>query len=86
MACAFCEGTVGHPGEINSYKDFCNEVEYVWNSLESSGWRRGQTIMNVLGRVNPKLYEEVSGTPADPFFEDNRIDDLVKFLQERMLP
>ena len=35
--------------------------------------RKGQALMNALRRVAPILYDMVSGTDADCFYDDNRI-------------
>lgn len=86
MSCSFCSGSVPHPAATNSYQEYLNEVEQVWNSQESTRWRRGQTLFNVLYRLNPTLADEVRGRDIDPFHLDVRIDAFLTFIKERMDP
>ena len=39
------------------------------------GLREGQSMMNALARIRPDLYDAVTGTEADCFYNDNRIND-----------
>lgn len=41
--------------------------------MEGGTQRRGQAMMNALAKVRPDLYDKISGTEADPFYNDNRI-------------
>ena len=42
--------------------------------ITSGEQRRGQAWMNALWQTDPDLYDEVSGTDADCFYDDHRID------------
>lgn len=45
------------------------------------GLRRGQHYYNVLYNLRPDLANAVCDTPADPFYDDSRIDDFLIFIQ-----
>lgn len=54
------------------------ETREFWNNVKAAKslhpeWREGQTLMNVLGTIAYPLYEMVSQTPADCFYQDSRI-------------
>lgn len=42
--------------------------------------RRGQVYMNVLSVKHPRIYEEIVGTPADCFYDDNKVGDMLNML------
>lgn len=81
--CAFCDTYVPPPGAV-TFDEFMAEFDLTWHSLESSEWRRGQCVMNVLSRTHPELYEQLSQSDLDPFFIDARIDTCLKWLKEHM--
>jgi hypothetical protein len=47
---------------------------------KSHGQRPGQYLMNSLFEYNPELYHLVTGTPNDPFSNDDRIDAFYDFI------
>lgn len=47
---------------------------YIRHQTSSEGIRRGQAWMNALAEVDFDLYAEVTGTEADCFYNDNKID------------
>lgn len=46
--------------------------------------RRGQHIMNVTHAAWPELYEEVTGTDADCFYNDSRIPAFQKIFHSKI--
>jgi len=61
------------------FEKFMAYIEQV--RLEKTYYLRwGQTAMNVLHRLYPHLYEEVTGTEIDPFYVDDNINAFYIFL------
>lgn len=44
------------------------------------GLRQGQAYMNALHYINKELYEQITGTENDCFYDDNKIVNFIKFL------
>ena len=44
------------------------------------GLRHGQAYMNALHYINKDLYNQITGTEADCFYDDNKIVNFIKFL------
>jgi hypothetical protein len=60
-------------------------VELTRETVETynySGLRLGQAYMNALANVNADLYNEITGTDIDPFYEDKILVDFINFLSE----
>jgi len=64
-----------------TYADYLIAVEDVYNAPGDTRWRLGQTYFNVLDGLRPDLANAVRSTPADPFYDDARIDDFLVFVQ-----
>ena len=45
-----------------------------WQNHEFMGQRKGQALMNALHSVAPELYDIISGTDDDCFYDDGKID------------
>lgn len=43
------------------------------NSFIAKGLRKGQSYMNALHEVNPTIYQNITGTDIDPFYDDAKI-------------
>lgn len=39
-----------------------------------NGLREGQSLMNALYKVEKSLYDKITGTNADPFYDDSKIN------------
>jgi len=50
-------------------------VEYAHKGL-----RLGQSYMNALSDIRPDLYEDITDTESDCFYNDNRITNFIKSL------
>lgn len=57
--------------------NFIKFMRLVSNKLKSGHLRRGQAYMGALFEVDPELYHDISGTEADCFHDNEKID---KFL------
>lgn len=44
--------------------------------------RMGQAHMNALHQIRPELYEDITGTDADCFYNDEKIHNFMKFLND----
>lgn len=44
--------------------------------------RVGQSYMNYLAEVRPDLYQEITGTDSDPFYNNGRLSDFWQWLSE----
>lgn len=40
--------------------------------IQYPDWRRGQALFNALYSMDPGLANQISGTDADPFYDDSR--------------
>jgi len=49
---------------------------------EHSNMRLGQSYMNALHVVNKEIYHEVAVTENDPFYDDKKIINFIKFLND----
>lgn len=47
-----------------------------------NGLRHGQSLMNALWEVSPELYAVVKNSPADCFYQDEKIDAFWKLISE----
>lgn len=54
-----------------------------WAHNRHPEWRRGQTAYNVLRRWRPELTDQVLFTPLDPFYQDDRLQLFLSFIEER---
>lgn len=45
--------------------------------------RMGQSYMNALHKIKPKLYEEITATDNDCFYNDDLIINFMDFLNEK---
>ena len=43
--------------------------------------RTGQSLMNVLYKVQPEIYTQVMNTELDPFYVEGRVENFLKFLR-----
>ena len=60
-------------------------LEYVREGMRSrhKNYRDGQCLFNALYLVKPNLADEIRGSPMDPFYQDNRINLLLDWLQSK---
>lgn len=43
--------------------------------------REGQAYMNALFEIDQKLYNEITGTDLDPFYDDSKINTFFDYLK-----
>jgi hypothetical protein len=46
--------------------------------------RYGQAIMNLLNQTRPEIYQEINGTELDCFYNDEKVETLLEYLEKRM--
>jgi hypothetical protein len=63
---------------LKEFTDVCRAQEQ-YPSL-----RVGQSMMVVLNRVNPVLYHEMTGTVLDPFYDDDKVDNFLAWLDGKV--
>lgn len=64
---------------------FDSFVEETAEALKKPGYaelRFGQLYMNLLFSRRRDLYESISGTPADPFYDDQKITAFWRYLKD----
>lgn len=44
--------------------------------------RKGQSLMNALGKINLDVYSGITGSEYDCFYDDKKIDNFKKFLSK----
>jgi hypothetical protein len=52
--------------------------------LAKHNLRQGQAIMNVLGDTYPEIYREITGTELDCFYDDEKLNKLLEYLEEKL--
>jgi len=57
-------------------------VDLVRKTVEYAhkGLRLGQSYMNALSKVRMDLYEEITNTENDPFYNDDKIINFINYL------
>lgn len=53
-----------------------------WANQRHPEWRRGQTAVNVLTALRPDLEVGVCATPLDPFYQDERLEAFLSYIEE----
>jgi hypothetical protein len=72
---------------INESKLTDNEwVELVRKCVDfyHKGLRLGQSYMNALALINKELYDEITGTEYDPYYDDDNLHKFINYLNERL--
>jgi hypothetical protein len=62
-----------------SYSEFKNKVDH---NLKKYSLRYGQTIMNTLSEVWPDKHKELTATDLDCFYNDNKINTTLSYLEK----
>ena len=62
-----------------TYSDFRNKIDH---DLKKYGLRYGQTIMNSLSEVWPDKHRELISTDLDCFYNDNKTDTTLSYLEK----
>ena len=61
-------------------KDELIKLELLSEEFVINGLRVGQSYMNALYKINPSLYDEITGTDIDPFYNDYNLEGFLDFL------
>lgn len=65
---------VGTANGIVKANSFFTQLYYAFlGNITSGKQRRGQAWMNALREVEPELYDDVTGTEADCFYDDRKL-------------
>ena len=62
-----------------TYADFRNKIDH---DLKRYGLRYGQTVMNTLSEVWPDKHRELISTDLDCFYNDNKTDTTLRYLEK----
>ena len=62
-----------------NYSEFKNKVDH---DLKKYSLRYGQTVMNTLSEVWPDKHRELISTDLDCFYNDNKTDTLLNYLEK----
>lgn len=62
-----------------TYSDFRNKIDH---DLKKYGLRYGQTVMNTLSEVWPDKHRELILTDLDCFYNDNKTDTTLSYLEK----
>jgi hypothetical protein len=62
-----------------TYSDFKNKIDH---DLKKYGLRYGQTVMNSLSEVWPDKHRELISTDLDCFYNDNKTDTTLSYLEK----
>ena len=63
---------------LKEFTDICRAQE-VYPTL-----RVGQSMMVVLSKVAPYLYDEMVLTPLDPFYDDEKVDNFLAWIHGKV--
>ena len=58
------------------------ELTKIMVNFMSNGLRVGQSYMNALRSVDEDLYIEITSTDSDCFFNDNKVINFIRFLND----
>lgn len=76
------EGTAFREEELKMrFEEFSKEVEYEF-SRHKGALRRGQTLMNVLLKIWPEKYHEITASDEDCFYDDSIVPATMKMLEQ----
>ena len=64
-----------------TFKDFLSEIEKTYENWEFE-MRHGQVVMNVLHKVWPEKYKEITETDLDCFYNDGIVAKTLDKLQK----
>jgi hypothetical protein len=66
-----------------TYKLFLQLIHNRFNSASNNSTiRHGQHVMNILSEVWPDKYRELTSTDLDCFYNDNKIDTTLSYLEK----
>lgn len=57
-------------------------LEQITNQPPPPGWRRGQAAFNLLHQERPDLSEEIHTSCLDPYYDDTRLPQFLRFVEE----
>lgn len=63
-----------------TFSHFLMEVAHVYHA--SLDYRFGQTCYNVLFNLDPDLATSITGTPIDPFHDDEKVPEFLKRVRD----
>jgi len=64
------------PEEVQDLVNKADELRRLHPSL-----RHGQALMNTLWDLHREVYNHISGTSADPFYDDTKVDFFIAIIQ-----
>jgi len=68
--------------ELNQpFQDLKNKAK---ETHHQSSLRYGQAIMNLLFSRHPEIYQEITGTELDCFYDDEKVENLLEYLEKRI--
>lgn len=63
-----------------TYEEYLHAGGAYW--LANRKQRQGQAYMNLLGEIRPELYERVTATNFDPFYNNLRLPNFLAWCEE----
>lgn len=63
---------------LQDLKNKAKEIHY------QTDLRYGQAVMNLLNQTHPEIYREVNGTELDCFYNDEKVENLLEYLEKRI--
>lgn len=60
-------------------QDLKNKAKEIHNQTDL---RYGQAIMNLLNQTRPEIYQEINGTELDCFYNDEKVETLLEYLEK----
>lgn len=67
------------------WQEFCRQWAGERQKYDVPEQRQGQQLMNALYDFRPDLYNYVTGTLFDPFYQDKHIETFLKKLYDRFI-
>jgi hypothetical protein len=62
-------------------QDLKNKAKEIHNQTDL---RYGQAIMNLLNQTRPEIYQKINGTELDCFYNDEKVETLLEYLEKIM--
>lgn len=63
------------------FNEFLNKVNYKYDMSEFE-LRHGQVLMNILYKIWPEKYNEITGSDIDCFYDDGKVSKVLEKLQK----
>jgi hypothetical protein len=58
-------------------------IKYYEYNIQHFNLRKGQNLMNFLNSISPEIYNMITATKHDCFYDDSRINETIDYLMNK---